>query len=172
MQHLSYPIGQFEKPAIIDDQIIDAWISQIESLPARFKKEVLGLSTEQLDAPYRPGGWTVRQLIHHVPDSHINSYIRFHWALTEEAPRIKAYNEAAWAELSYLKDLDIKTSLDLLAIIHKRWVALLRSLTPTDLDKTFVHPENNETYQLREVIGMYAWHGEHHLAHVKLVSEM
>lgn len=169
--NLSYPIGQFEKPEIIDKQIVDNWISQIESLPERFKKEVVDLSTDQLDTPYRPGGWTIRQLIHHVPDSHINSYIRFHWALTEEAPRIKAYNEAAWAELPYLEVLDIHTSLDLLAIIHKRWVVLLRSLTPSDLDKTFIHPESNEAFQLRVVIGMYAWHGEHHLAHVKLLSQ-
>lgn len=167
----SYPIGKFQKPATINDETIQDWISQIESLPDRFRNEVSGLSESQLNTPYRPGGWTIRQLIHHIPDSHINSYVRFHWTLTEDKPMIKAYNEAAWAELSYLKDLDIQTSLDLLAIVHKRWVALMRSLTESDLDKAFIHPEKNEAYQLREVIGMYAWHGEHHLAHVRLVSK-
>ncbi len=169
--NLSYPIGKFEKPNQIDQKTIERWIDQIATLPARFRKAVEGLSPEQLDTPYRPGGWTIRQLIHHVPDSHINSYIRFHWTLTEETPKIKAYNEAAWADLPYLKTLDIQTSLDLLSIVHKRWVELLKSLTPDDLERSFIHPEDNQSYPLREVIGMYAWHGEHHLAHVKLVSQ-
>jgi len=165
-ENLSYPIGKFQKPEIIDTKQIAIWIDSIESLPERISDEVKNLNTEQLDTPYRSGGWPVRQVIHHVPDSHINSYIRFHWTLTEENPKIKAYNEAAWAELSYLKALDIQTSLDLLSIVHKRWVALLRSLKEADLDRTFVHPEDNNQYALREVIGMYAWHGEHHLAHI------
>lgn len=170
--NLSYPIGQFVKPANIDHSTIDEWISQIETLPSRFRHAVESLSEEQLDSPYRPGGWSIRQLIHHVPDSHINSYVRFHWALTENTPKIKAYHEAAWAELSYLQTLDIHTSLDLLSIVHKRWTALLRSLTVEDLKKSFIHPDNNKAYELKEVIGMYAWHGEHHLAHVGLVNPM
>lgn len=171
MENLRYPIGKFSRPEKLNQGIITNWINQIETLPERFRKEAEHLSPLQLDTAYRPGGWTIRQLIHHVPDSHINSYIRFHWTLTENAPKIKAYNEAAWAELPYLKTLDINTSLDLLSIIHKRWVQLLKSLTQDDLKRSFIHPDNNQSYPLREVIGMYAWHGEHHLAHIGLVSK-
>jgi uncharacterized damage-inducible protein DinB len=164
--HLSYPIGQFVKPSVIDAFKIEDWINQIEELPARLYQEVSNLNDHQLNTPYRPQGWTVRQVVHHLPDSHMNSYVRFHWALTEDQPVIKAYHEAAWAELPYLQNLAIDTSLTLLSSIHQRWVDLLKSLTKEDLKRTLIHPENKETFLLQELIGMYAWHGEHHLAQI------
>ncbi len=164
---LSYPIGKYNPPQVIDHDKINRWIEEIAQLPDQLAKAVDGLSDEQLDTPYRPGGWTVRQVIHHVPDSHINSYVRFHWALTENNPQIKAYNEKTWATLGYHQKLPIQVSLSMLDGIHKRWVYLLKSLSNEDLDKTFLHPEDNGTYSLRYTIGNYAWHGKHHLAHIE-----
>ena len=165
MSDLRYPIGKFQNPTQIDQQQLDEWIEQISTLPRRFATEVVEMGHEQLDKPYREGGWTIRDLIHHLADSHINSYVRFHWAMTEESPKIKAYDENGWAELPYLKDLSIQTSLDLLSLIHERWVALLNSMTTEAFDKKYIHPLNGEQV-LKEVLAMYAWHGEHHLAHV------
>ncbi|OEK05518.1 YfiT family bacillithiol transferase [Roseivirga misakiensis] len=164
--NLSYPIGPFVAPKNIDQAQIDSWIQEIAELPAKFSATITGLSNDQLDTPYRPGGWTVRQVIHHLPDSHIGSYCRFHWALTEDNPTIKAYDEKAWANLSYQKEVPIESSLGMLDHIHARWVVLMKKLTDTDLEKTYVHPEDGKVYILREVVGMYAWHGNHHLAHV------
>ena len=166
-QDLSYPIGKFEAPHLIDQKQINGWIEEIAALPQQMAEAVRGLSEEQLDTPYRPGGWTVRQVVHHVPDSHISSYMRFHWALTEDNPLIKAYDEKAWAVLEYHNELSPDTSLALLKALHARWVVLLRNLKDSDLNKTFIHPEDGETYILKEVIGMYAWHGNHHLAHIQ-----
>lgn len=165
-ENLSYPIGEFTFPDIIDDAQISSWISEIEALPNQLAAAVLNLSEEQLDTPYRPGGWTVRQVVHHLPDSHIGSYCRFHWALTEDSPIIKAYDEKAWAELPYQKNVPITTSLGMLEHIHARWVILMKNLNSAQLEKTFVHPENGHVYILKSVIGMYAWHGKHHLAHI------
>lgn len=165
-ESLSFPIGKFNCPDVIDSQTINAWIKEIAELPKQMKTAVAGLSQEQLNTVYRPGGWTIKQVVNHVPDSHISSYMRFHWALTETNPTIKAYNEKAWADMSYQNNMPISISLDLLEAVHQRWVYLLRSLTKTDLDKTFVHPENNTTYSIKEVVGSYAWHGKHHLAHI------
>ncbi|RKQ49705.1 DinB family protein [Roseivirga pacifica] len=163
---LSYPIGKFETLKPINKDQIAQWIEEIATLPQRMKEAVAGLSTEQLDTPYRPEGWTIRQVIHHVPDSHMNSYIRFCWTLTEDQPTIKAYNEQAWATLPFQSTLPISASLDLLEQIHMRWVHLLKSLNQSDLDKAYIHPDDGKTNKLAKVIGMYAWHGNHHLAHI------
>lgn len=171
MQSLSYPIGKFKKPLLIQPEHVEGWIKETENLPSKMAHAVKGLNETQLNTPYRPGGWTVRQVIHHVPDSHMNSYVRFHWTLTEETPKIKAYDEAAWASLPYIQEVDIETSLDLLDLIHKRWVILLKSLTKAQLDRTFIHPDDNKAYTLREMIGAYAWHGNHHLAHIEKLKE-
>ena len=165
-EDLSYPIGHYTPPKVIDKAQIECWINEIEELHEQFSTAVIGLSEAQLDTPYRPGGWTVRQVIHHLPDSHIGSYCRFHWALTEDNPIIKAYDEKAWAALSYQKDVPITSSLGLLEHIHTRWVVLMKNLTEADLEKTYVHPEDGKVYILKEVVGMYAWHGKHHLMHV------
>ena len=140
-------------------------MSQIEVLPEQMRRAVTGLTEEQLDTPYRPGGWTLRQVIHHVPDSHLNSYIRFKWALTEEEPVIKTYDEARWAELADYRVGAVETSLSFLELLHAKWITLLRSLSHEQLSRRFVHPVSGP-FELAWNVGHYAWHGRHHLAHV------
>ncbi len=161
---LKYPIGKFEFKGEITNSVTNVWIDEIEDLPRLLQNAVKDLDNEQLDTPYRSGGWTVRQVIHHLADSHMNAYIRFKLALTEEKPIIKPYDEKKWAKLSDCK-LPIDTSLSLLESLHKRWTNLLRSLSRADIEKTFIHPESGEV-SVGENIGIYAWHGRHHLAHI------
>jgi hypothetical protein len=139
--------------------------------PARIREAVAGLSDEQLDTPYREGGWTVRQVIHHVPDSHLNAYIRLKLALTEDRPTIKPYDEARWAELIDSRDTPPEVSLALLESLHARWNTLLRSLREEDFQRSFLHPEQQETFTLDGLIAMYSWHGRHHVAHVTALRE-
>lgn len=166
LEHLRYPIGRFQKPETITPEDINLWTGQLETLPLRFRNVAEHLSKEQLDTPYRPGGWTLRQVIHHVPDSHVNSYIRFKWTLTEDKPTIKAYDEERWARLPDYTSVPVETSLDFLEVLHERWVLLLKSLSPADLTKTFIHPEHGREVPLDVNIALYAWHGEHHLGHL------
>ncbi len=166
---LKYPIGLYSPPKVIVQSHIDAWIAQIESLPERLITIIENITDEQLDTPYRPNGWTVRQVIHHIPDSHVNSYIRFKWTLTEDNPTIKAYNEVAWAELYDTKDEPIQVSIDFLKAVHAKLACVLKRLSDDQLKRTFVHPESGKQIPLDWNIGLYAWHGEHHLAHVKSV---
>ena len=166
LDELRYPIGQFQAPAHIDDQQIQSWIDDIETLPADFRRLVELLSESQLDTRYRPDGWTLRQVVHHLPESHMNSFIRFKWALTEDSPEIKAYFEERWAELGDYSSVPVQVSLGLLESLHQRWVGLLRSLGPEDLSREFIHPDSGLT-NLAENIGAYAWHGRHHLAHIE-----
>ena len=161
---LQYPIGQFQFDGEMTSNVISTWINEIEHLPAFLREAVQDLDDEQLDTAYRPGGWTVRQVVHHVADSHMNAYIRFKLALTEQNPVIKPYEEAKWAELSDYQ-LPIEPSLLLLETLHKRLTNLLRSLTAADLEKTFTHPESG-TVTVGKNIGIYAWHGNHHIAHI------
>ncbi len=140
-------------------------IQDIAELPAMLRAAVTGLSEKQLETPYREGGWTVRQVVHHLADSHMNSYIRFRLAVTENAPTIKPYDEAAWAELADAKHEPVDVSLKLLEAMHHRWVVLLRSFKPEDWKRTFVHPERGQV-DLATTVAMYSWHGKHHLAHV------
>lgn len=161
-----YPIGKFTFEASSTQAQRDTWLEDIASLPQKLRKAVQGLSDEQLDTPYREGGWTVRQVVHHVADSHMNSYVRFRLALTEDAPTVKPYNEAAWAELIDAKTLDVETSLLLLETLHKRWVTLLKSLSPDDLARTFTHPESGRAVNLERNLALYSWHGRHHTAHI------
>ncbi|HXH17866.1 MAG TPA: bacillithiol transferase BstA [Chitinophagales bacterium] len=163
---LKYPIGKFSKPVSVSPVDISKWINEIATLPGWLRKEVEPLSNSQLDTPYRPEGWTVRQVVHHLPDSHVNGYIRFKLALTEDNPAIKPYMEDRWAELPEAKTAPVKISLDLLDTIHQRWVLMLRSLTPEQWKRTFYHPERKRENRLDEVLAMYAWHGKHHLAHI------
>jgi hypothetical protein len=167
LEALKYPIGKFEKPKRITLETIGRWIDQIEHLPLKLRKVVENLTEEELNMTYRPGGWSIRQVIHHLPDSHMNSYIRFRWALTEDKPTIKAYHEARWAELPDAKNAHIEISLILLEALHLRWSLLLRKLKLEDLHKTFVHPEAGKETRLDENIGIYAWHGNHHLAQIE-----
>lgn len=167
---LRYPIGRFRAPDEIDAARIDTWIDEIESFPARLRAVVGDLPPDVLDTPYRPGGWTVRQVVHHLADSHLHSIIRFKWTLTEDTPTIKAYFEDRWAELADSR-APIDTSLDLLEALHARWVVLLRGLDAEELDRAFHHPESDTRVRLRENVGIYAWHGRHHLAHVERLLE-
>ena len=161
-----YPIGKFTFPDRVSTQERTKFVEQIAEAPARMKAAVAGLSDEQLDTPYRPGGWTVRQVVHHVPDSHLNSYIRFRWALTEDAPVIKAYHEDRWAELSDARTAPVETSIALLESLHHRWIKLLGSLTEDEWKRTFRHPELGPV-SLEQNAALYAWHGRHHVAHIR-----
>ena len=165
---LKYPIGTFQFDDEITSSVISVWIDEIEDLPRLLRKAVKNLDNEQLDTAYRCGGWTIRKVIHHLADSHMNAYVRFKLALTEEKPVIKPYDETKWSELSDY-NLPIDNSLLLLETLHKRWTNLLRSLTPADTEKTFIHPDSGEV-SVGKNIGIYAWHGKHHLAHITSLS--
>jgi len=167
LETLKYPIGKFKKPERITIETVGRWIDEIEHLPTQLRNVVLDLDDKQLDTCYRPDGWTIRQVVHHLPDSHMNSYIRFRWALTEKKPKIKTYYEDRWAELHDAKNANIDISLILLEAIHIRWAILLRSLKLDELQKCFIHPETKKEVRLDENLGIYAWHGKHHLAHIK-----
>ena len=166
-EELKYPIGKFSKPQRITLETIGRWIDEIGHLPTQIRQAVKGLNEKQLDTPYRPEGWTIRQVIHHLPDSHMNSYIRFRLALTEDKPTIKPYFEERWAEIDDAKNGPIEISLILLEALHIRWTILLRSLKLEQLHKSYIHPESGKEIRLDETIGIYAWHGKHHLAHIK-----
>jgi hypothetical protein len=166
LEELRYPIGRFQAPANIDDNQIQDWIDDIETLPADLRKLIEPLFESQLDTQYRPDGWTIRQVVHHLPESHMNSFIRFKWALTEDSPQIKTYLEERWAELGDYSSVSVSVSLRLLESLHQRWVGLLRSMGPEDLRREFIHPDSGLA-NLTESIGAYAWHGRHHLAHVE-----
>lgn len=171
IEKLKYPIGQFQKPDTIDKATLNKWIDDVETLPQRISSIVTPLTDEQLDTPYRPDGWTIRQVVHHVPDSHTNSYIRFKWALTEDKPTIKAYNEADWAELSDTKGAPVDLPLQYLSLLHQKLVRVMRSLSDEQLQRSFIHPETGNEVKLDENIGIYAWHGNHHYYHIKNLIE-
>lgn len=163
---LKYPIGKFKKPSIIHQLLIDNWIKTIESFPEKIKAETQNLSDKDLEKKYRPHGWTIVQVVNHCADSHINSFVRFKLALTEDTPTIKPYHENLWAELGDSKHFPIESSIKILEGVHTRWVYLLKNLSEQDLEKQFRHPETNELISLKTNIGIYAWHCEHHLAHI------
>ena len=166
LEKLKYPIGKPTIPSIITEKLVNEWISTIEHFPAKLEKLVEHLTDEQLDTPYRENGWTIRQVIHHCADSHHNSYTRFKWTLTEDKPVIKAYYEDRWAELFDSRSAPILLSINVLKALHNKWVYLLKGLSTTDLQKEFIHPEGNESITLSENIGIYAWHCNHHFAHI------
>jgi hypothetical protein len=170
LESLKYPIGKFSEPEQISDGLIKAWIVEIQALPSKVRNATQNLKPHQLDTPYRLNGWTIRQVVHHLPDSHLNAYIRFKLAITEDQPIIRPYFEERWAETADAKNGNIDVSLDLLDSLHKRWVAFMTSLTAEDLERIFIHPEHGKSFMLKSVIGMYAWHGNHHLAHIRNVK--
>lgn len=164
-----YPIGCFEAPATISPGDRAAYMARLASAPARLRAAVTGLSDTQLDTPYREGGWTIRRVVHHVPDSHMNAFIRFKLALTENEPVIKPYDEAAWALLSDASDTPIDTSLRLLENLHERWMILLRGIGDAAWHRRFIHPELGPV-PLDTCLALYAWHGDHHIAHVAALN--
>ena len=166
MSHdLRFPVGRFTPPISPSASDQDQWIATIAELPAKLRVVVAALADDQLDTPYRPGGWTVRQVVHHLPDSHLNAYTRFKLALTEQEPTIRPYDEARWAQLPDSR-MSVQVPLNLLEALHERWVFLLRELTDADFDRGYRHPEQGRVVTLREAVAMYAWHSRHHLAHV------
>lgn len=167
---LRYPTGRFTPRDNYSTDELDLCITRIESLPSRMESIVKTLTPKQLDTTYREGGWTGRQVIHHVADSHMNAYIRFKWTLTEDNPVIKAYDEKLWAETPEAK-LDPRLSLEILKALHVKWTALMKSLSAADLKKSYIHPDTRKHNPLERIVAMYAWHGDHHLAHLKIVAE-
>jgi hypothetical protein len=166
LKKLQYPIGSFVMPSIVTPVHLAQWIAVIRYFPEKLRSEVNGLSDVQLDTRYRPGGWTIRQVVHHCADSHMNAFIRLKLALTEENPAIKPYMEARWAEHVDEKEGQIQTSLKILEGLHERWADFLETLNEGDWKRTFIHPEKGRALRLDENTGMYAWHCDHHLAHI------
>jgi len=162
-----YPIGVYDMPSEISQSTLQKWIKTLETFPAQLRDRVRDLNEKQLDTPYRDGGWTVRRVVHHLADSHHHSYIRFKWALTEDNPVIKPYDEKGWNDLPDLKDEPLEWSLKHLDVIHFKLVRLLKVMTDSDFDKTFVHPVGNKKITLRQNVGQYAWHSLHHFAHIE-----
>ena len=170
MSDLRYPVGRFHMEHDPTDEERRRLIDEIAETPQRLRAAIRAMSDEQLDTPYRPGGWTVRQVVHHVPDSHLNSYVRFKLTLTEDEPAIRPYDEDRWAMLEDSRITPPEVSLALLDALHERWVTLLRSLAPEDFRRTFRHPELG-LVSLNKNVALYAWHGRHHVAHITSLSE-
>ena len=168
---LKYPMGEAKPPQDPTPQEIESWIDEIEDLPSILRMVVKRLNDQQLNTSYRPDGWTLRQVIHHMADSHMNAYIRFKLALTEDKPSIRPYFEDRWAELPEAKNGPIELSLSLLESLHKRWVLMLRQLDHKQLKRELFHPESQEIIRLDRMIYTYAWHGNHHLAHITMTIE-
>ena len=167
---LRYPIGEFKYSKPLTQQERENCIANIEQTPARLLESVAGLNDEQLDTPYRPGGWTIRQVVHHVPESHLNAYIRMKLATTEDQPTIKPYFEDRWAQLDDARKAPIAMSLDLLDALHRRWIWFLQTLTAADFERAFNHPELG-VVTLDKNIALYDWHGRHHVAHISSLRE-
>jgi uncharacterized damage-inducible protein DinB len=167
---LAYPTGRFQRPTHIDAHLREGFISEIAAAPSTLRDVVRDLSNDQLDTPYRPGGWTIRQVVHHLPDSHMNAYVRFKLALTESEPTIRPYDEALWAKLPDASAGPVELSLLLLACVHARWLACIRALPTEAFERTFVHPDSG-VMSLNEQLAYYAWHGKHHIAHIKIAIE-
>jgi hypothetical protein len=167
---LRYPIGKYQAPERIGAANRTSWIEQIDALPQNLRRAVKGLNDAQLDTPYRPGGWTVRQVVHHYVDSHMNSYLRFRWAATEELTTIKTYDEATWAELVDAKSAPVELSLELIEPLHKRWAIFLRSLGEAEFGRKMKHPEWGEV-TVEWLLGQYGWHSLHHVAQIERLRE-
>lgn len=170
-EQLRYPTGKFSPQDSYTSEEVKKNIERIETLPAKVESLLKQLSAKHLDTPYREGGWTARQVVHHLADSHLNAYVRFKWTLTESTPTIKPYDEKAWAETPEVTAADPVISVQILKPLHIKLTALLRALTPADLQKEFLHPATNKYMKLERLIALYAWHGEHHLGHLQIISK-
>lgn len=172
MEHLKYPTGRFTLSiADMNDGVRESCIKRIETFPNRLLKITGSLSTAQFEIPYRPGGWTVRQVVHHCADSHMNAYLRFKLALTEESPIICAYKEAEWAKMKDASELAIDASLLIIQGVHNRWVHMLNQMDSEQWNRGYFHPEKKRVIMLKEALALYAWHCDHHLGHIKLVAD-
>ena len=171
LELLKYPVGRLTYEASPSARSIAGWIQQLSTLPEQMREVTKGLSAAQLDTPYRPEGWTIRQVVHHVPDSHMNAYIRTNWTLTEDHPTIKPYDQDSWAASPYSRTAPIDDSLDLLAALHARWIVVLRSLSPEQWQRRYYHPEDQRDCALSDLLQVYAWHSRHHHAHIQGVRQ-
>lgn len=167
---LRYPIGKYE-PQPFSDKQKRAWLQDIQFLPGLMEQAIENLDERQFDTPYREGGWTIKQVVHHVPDSHMNAYMRFKLGLTEDNPVIKPYDEVQWAELRDVSVVPVNISITLLYALHTRWHAAIRDLTDEQWKRTVFHPEHKKEMTLWHLLGMYAWHGKHHVAHITSLRE-
>lgn len=167
IEALKYPVGKFQRPELFDKKVISDFISILEDFPSKIKQLTENLTVEELNWPYRPEGWTVKQVVHHCADSHMNSLVRFKWTLTEDTPTIKAYEEANWARLVDSQQDDISTSLNFLSALHAKWVFLLKNLSEEEYNRAFIHPEHGKKVNLKMNLAIYAWHCRHHLAHIE-----
>lgn len=170
MEDLRYPVGKYIVQPFSEKQLGE-WLTDIKFLPQHLENAILNLDEAQLNTAYREGGWTGKQVVHHVADSHMNAYIRFKLGLTEDNPAIKPYDEAAWAEMSDTKKLPINISLTIVHALHTRWYEILKNMSRDDLDRTVFHPEHKKTFTLWDLLGMYAWHSRHHVAHITSLRE-
>ncbi len=170
MEDLRYPIGKYQ-PQPFSEKQLKEWLIDIQFLPQHLENAVLNLDDQQLSTPYRDGGWTVKQVVHHVADSHINAFIRFKLGLTEENPAIKPYLEAEWARLPDTQNLPVNVSLTLLHALHTRWLEVLKNIKAEEWDRTVFHPEHKKEMTLWFLLGMYAWHSRHHVAHITSLRE-
>ena len=170
MDNQQYPIGKYVEQPFSEKQLQE-WLNDIRFLPENLEHAVLNLDEAQLETPYRDGGWTVKQLVHHVADSHMNAYIRFKLGLSEENPTIKPYNQDAWAQMPDTKNLPINLSFTILHAMHRRWYEILINISPEQWNRTVVHPEYNKQMTLWHLLGMYAWHSRHHTAHINNLRE-
>lgn len=171
LEQLKYPIGRLQKPDTYNQELLQQWIATIAALPGWMDACIENLDEHQLQTPYREGGWTVQQVVHHVADSHMNAYVRIKLALTEDNPTIKPYKEALWAELIDTQIAPVNISVTMLHAMHRRLVALLQNLQPADFERTYFHPEHQRNIPLWEVVAMYAWHSKHHTAHIRNLRE-
>lgn len=170
MEDLRYPIGKFtEQP--YSAELLAAWLNDIKSLPLYLENAILNLDEAQLNTTYREGGWTVKQLVHHVADSHMNAYIRFKLGITEQNPTIKPYEEAKWADMPDSLNIPVNISLTLLHALHTRWMEVLRHISQEEFDRKVYHPEHKKEMTLWFLLGLYAWHGKHHVAHITSLRE-
>jgi hypothetical protein len=167
IEQLKYPIGPYVKPDTYNPQLLKEWIAILQAMPLWMDVCIENLDEHQLLTPYRDGGWTIQQVVHHVADSHMNAYVRIKLALTEDNPTIKPYKEALWAELEDSKVVPVNVSVTLIHAMHRRMVALLQHLPPQDWERTYYHPEHKRDFPLWEVVAMYAWHSKHHTAHIR-----
>lgn len=171
LDKLKYPVGTYQPPVEFTDEQFDSWVGTLATLPEKLKKRVANLSINELEYAYRPGGWTINQVVHHLADSHMNSFVRFKLILTEENPTIKPYNETKWAQTIDANNEDIGDSLSILEGLHNRWVKLLKGISDEDRLRPFIHPEYNESLTFQWMVGLYDWHSRHHLAHIAQAIE-